>query len=252
MSRVCIAITLISLPVVATAQEPSVRRFPQNQTIDAQFPSAHEYIVEIWFDSANKRATFQSDVYDPSIRGDYDRQAWEGFRLKYNAPGSGRVSRKITVTTSKNSPLSEREQIQARIRKEWELFETPQTATVDVKPHASEEQTKGQTKGFTYDKDAPKNVGMAGTTWKNGRVTWKFDDERNWTDIAPNGAKFAGTYTLRGDSLTLSQPGVGHWYGTVSGNRLVVLESDYFLPQGGVSQKQNHRGDPDYVWTKAE
>ena len=66
----------------ATSAGDDVERMPRNRTLDARFPSAHDYIIEVWFDEKDKPGTFKAKVYDPSIPADYNRQGWEDFRTK--------------------------------------------------------------------------------------------------------------------------------------------------------------------------
>ena len=155
-----------SMARTATAQ--AVDRMPQNRTLDAQFPSAHAYIIEVWFSPQNKPATFKARVFDPSIPGDYDRQAWEAYRTKMNAPGSGWVSRRVDFTSGQGNRPTEREQIMERVKHERDRLEFQDLKTVDVKPHPSEQpKSKAETKGFVYNSNARKQAGsLAGTTWK--------------------------------------------------------------------------------------
>jgi hypothetical protein len=174
-ASVCLVATLViawTTVVSATAQQ--VERFPATPSLDAQFPSAHRYIVEVWFSKEDKPGTFRAKVYDPSIGGDYNRQAWEAFRTRMNDPEKGWESRVFEVTTREGVPQTEKDQVMARIRQEFDRIEFQKPKTVDVKPEKPKQEPKKEPKKgsgkttFKYAEKAKKSadVGdLADTVW---------------------------------------------------------------------------------------
>jgi hypothetical protein len=165
-----------------TASGQSVERYPSNRTIDAVFPSTHSYVIEVWFNRDNKAGTFKARVFDLSTPRDYDRRAWEDYRMKVNAPGSRWVSRKVELTTRTEHDilsLTERQQIAARIDEEYrrtELpFETQQVPYQDVKPHPSEQpKTKTKATTFSYNNHASKDEIFAADIHYRDNDTYAF------------------------------------------------------------------------------
>ena len=215
-----------------TAIAQSVDRMPQNRTLDAQFPSAHAYIIEVWFSPQNKPATFKARVFDPSIPGDYDRQAWEAYRTKMNAPGSGWVSRRVDFTTRQGNRPTEREQIKERVKQERDKLEFQDIKPVDVKPHPSE-QPKATTK-FSY-KD------ISGTKWVDpDGVVWLFDNKpsENYRPKDAKLSKASAVYTV-GNNGQLFQNGkqvhIGVW--TQDGGKItinsIIFNGDFEYSRSG-------------------
>jgi hypothetical protein len=158
-------------------QAPAVR-----STLDAQFPSDQEYVVAVWFEKKDKAATFQYRIMDASIPGNYNRQAWENAKLKWNDPDGAGVMRIFPVRTTQSSRQTERQQVMARVQQERDRIEFQDPKFVDVKP----EKKKGE---ITTDP-------VRGSTKKDsGKTTFSYDE--NAKKLAsvdkPGGMKKAGT-----------------------------------------------------------
>lgn len=167
MSRftsVCLLLT-ISL----SASTSSI--FAQSRsTLDARFPSNHQYVVAIWFKKSDKAGTFKSAIMDPSIPGNYDRRSWENSKLAWNDPNNDGAMRIFTVQTSSNSRMTERQQVQARIEQERKRIEFVEPAIVDIEPLRRENSSGGG--GTRYDESAPnlKGTNWSATVTTSGRV----------------------------------------------------------------------------------
>src|SRR4051794_25784979 len=97
-----------STPVAALAQG----------SLDARSPGRHRYIIEVWFLKKDKPGTFGSQSFAPSIPGRYDARRWEDFRTGMNDPAVGGVSRRIEFTTREGARETERQQIEALVKRE--------------------------------------------------------------------------------------------------------------------------------------
>jgi len=126
------AFAVIPWAVARAEDKPGIQRFPETLSLNAQFPSARPYVIEVWYSKNDKPGTFSAKVYDTSIPGDYNRQAWEAFRTKTNAEGSVWESRKIEFTTRSGIRETERAQIVARIKQEKDKIVMPVIGNVTL------------------------------------------------------------------------------------------------------------------------
>ncbi len=175
-------------------------------TLDAQFPSDHEYVVAVWFEKKDKAGTFQSRIMDPSIPGNYDRRAWEDAKTKWNDPNGTGVMRIFPVRTWQSMGATEREQVMARIKQERDRIEFQDLPSVDVKPEKKEKPKQEPKKDsgkttFSYNENAKKSNesgSLVGSTWSIG------EDEQ--IVFHPDG-ELRSTYALVGQNLSAT----GRW-----------------------------------------
>ena len=180
-------ITLIGLPYLTTL---ALGQAPQAaSTLDAQFPSDHEYVVAVWYYKKDKAATFKYAILDPSIPGNYDRQKWQKAKLDWDDPDKGGLMNIFPVRATQNSTQTERRQIMVRIEEERRRIDFIDKPTVDVKPK-SKEKPNGEMKKdagkttYGYDPNAKKSAdvgSLVGTRWSWKQyelVTVRFETQR--------------------------------------------------------------------------
>jgi len=223
-------------PWAVMAQVPS--------TLDAQFPSDHEYVVAVWFEKQDKAGTFKFRIMDTSIPGNYNRQAWQDANTKWNDPNGRGVMRIFPVRTWQSMGATEREQVMARIKQERDRIEFQNLPSVDVKPEGPKKQTKkdsGKTT-FEYKEDAEKS--LTGTTWRFERRppdehgVWKFRDKYLYVEDEasndPTRQLQVGTWQQNGNSVFVKDfQGNEYFHATiVEGNRMHMFN----FPEKGIEQ----------------
>ncbi|HTK75685.1 MAG TPA: hypothetical protein VL371_10540 [Gemmataceae bacterium] len=217
------AFAVIPCAVARAEDKPGIQRFPETRSLNAKFPSAHQYVMEVWYSKNDKPATFSAKVYDVSIAGDYNRKAWEDFRTKTNAEGSVWESRKIEFTTRTGVPETEREQIMARFKTEKEQIVMPVLGNVTLPPLQVGQPQGGDKKGdaskpkLEFDESAQKGANLEGTTW-SGKYTngyrdisdgWPFKieflEKGQFKSINRDFDKREGTYIESGNKITTTE-----------------------------------------------
>ena len=218
----------------ALAQAPQVR-----STLDAQFPSDHDYVVAVWYVKKDKKATFKYAIMDPSIPGNYNRRQWEDAKLAWNDPDKGTVMNIFPVRTSQNARQTERQQVMVRVEQERQRIDFIDKPTVDVKPiweekPKAEKKAQGKTT-FGYDEKAKKSTevgSLTGTLWVNrsGTMTYKFGQNNMFLDVDyrdnPPAEVYSGKWQQNGNTVRIEQSG-STITGTLVGNNGMKTRTNY-------------------------
>jgi hypothetical protein len=257
MTRTAVVIGLVATASIAfsAGQDSSgIERFPDTLSLNAKFPSKHQYVIEVWKDKAT--GSFKAKVFDLSIPRDYDRQSWEKFRTEKNAPGSGSVSRKVEFTTMAGVQATEREQItekvKAIIKEEASRIQFVMPKQIDVKvglsdsnkPTEASTSKKADNKAGTLvmDESAKK---LTGTKWNltftpspNVPTAMEFRDKGVFVYVFDNRPSNDGTWKVTGKTVNMR---IGHmeFTGTIAADNTIEGTCQIFSQDGNLLGKSD-------------